>query len=640
MLAVVAGGSAVFSMTAAGARISDIPPPPSPRLDLVEMTSQGRINISPSSKYRYDLKLKAVVKGKASPTAVVKVMLSQYGSRGVSEPVPSPWIKLAPVKLKVKKRTASKTTYVGSVSWERLKAAGEQIPAGLSALLCINEATAVSGTTELPHSDLAAAHEQGSDCVSIKREGARSTDANALATAVLRKAKIEQSDSDGSFKLSYSAADLAVVQDRPARSAESFAFTALARGSRWRKLFNTTKPIVEVVADGAEDPVTVRLGAPKSLGKGRYQSSLTYLKDGKLDADVVNGKSLAVFSNLLPKLVRDSADCSIDPYAKDPGYIPNDADFIGSLQDAVVTAPKGKKHLQLESDQPLFFNWFVSKGDGCPAQFTKALDFNRLSARADWLEMFGNIEPNSVLVWRDKGSVQSFAFEQSRPKLDADTGKWVSRIKPLASTSSSSTKNARLSFIKRYGRTLDLNKAYLYMDSTNSVSYGGELWVLDNTAQIHYSVDDSYLELTFTFKPNGQSGWIGLGFAAFMFPADNIIVSLDNGTASAYDEYNPGIPTLPTFPNPLLDTDPVLKIEGESPYDNVDNVELVGSSFNNGVATVTVRRALQTFDIFDFQFEFQRMFHVVAAYQLTTPFSPYGQNAVHNAYFAGTWLFE
>jgi hypothetical protein len=85
--------------------------------------------------------------------------------------------------------------------------------------------------------------------------------------------------------------------------------------------------------------------------------------------------------------------------------------------------------------------------------------------------------------------------------------------------------------------------------------------------------------------------------------------------------YNPGIPTLPVFPAPLQDTDPLIKNIGASPLDNRNNLTNITGTNSNGVITISVQRKLQTGDIFDFQFQPRMQLNVVSAYNQSQPWN-------------------
>ena len=139
--------------------------------------------------------------------------------------------------------------------------------------------------------------------------------------------------------------------------------------------------------------------------------------------------------------------------------------------------------------------------------------------------------------------------------------------------------------------------------------------VVDANFQVEYEVSGSDLVLTFQLS-NNKTGWMAVAFNEFFFPADTIVVWYDEEQQEAYawDAYNPGVPTLPSFPTPLSDTDPLIVLQGGTPYDNQDNVELVSASSVNGVTTIQVSRPLITEDIFDIQIEPDHQFYAMSMY--------------------------
>ncbi len=179
------------------------------------------------------------------------------------------------------------------------------------------------------------------------------------------------------------------------------------------------------------------------------------------------------------------------------------------------------------------------------------------------------------------------------------------------------------------------------MDSTNSANLGGEVYVLDENFQIRYQVVGSQIEFQFSMY-NNFSGWMGLGFHEFMFPADTIVVWMDNAVPYVWDAYNPGIPTLTFFPGPSPDDNPIFEVPGASPYDNKENVEIVNSSVSNGVTSITVRRDLVTGDIFDFALSMDRPFRVVTAYNSEQGFinEPDANQPTHTAYGSAEWVLR
>ena len=102
-----------------------------------------------------------------------------------------------------------------------------------------------------------------------------------------------------------------------------------------------------------------------------------------------------------------------------------------------------------------------------------------------------------------------------------------------------------------------------------------------------------------------MNGWMTVVFNTFPFPADSIVAWWDPETNQAlvWDAYNPGIPTLPSFPSPLQDTDPTLNIPNGAPNDNQNNVKIIYASNQNGIIDIILQRPLITRDILDIQLE-------------------------------------
>ena len=148
-----------------------------------------------------------------------------------------------------------------------------------------------------------------------------------------------------------------------------------------------------------------------------------------------------------------------------------------------------------------------------------------------------------------------------------------------------------------------------------SLTISSNLWTVDENYQIFYSVVGTKLRLEFTLK-NGRDGWMGLGFNRFLFPTDTIVVWWDSETDSAvvWDAYNPGIPTLVSFPAPIRDDDPILSFPGSTPFDNKQNVEIVEASRTDDVITIVCERELITNDVYDFEIYQDREFYVWAGY--------------------------
>jgi len=103
----------------------------------------------------------------------------------------------------------------------------------------------------------------------------------------------------------------------------------------------------------------------------------------------------------------------------------------------------------------VFLNWFLSRGTGCGADCTGSMPA-KMPDKMQWRELFGDINPNSALPWRDGGITRVLEFEQSRPRLNRATGRWSAKIRPLADD---------------------------VMHSTNSVEYSGEYWVVETISR-------------------------------------------------------------------------------------------------------------------------------------------------------------
>jgi hypothetical protein len=163
---------------------------------------------------------------------------------------------------------------------------------------------------------------------------------------------------------------------------------------------------------------------------------------------------------------------------------------------------------------------------------------------------------------------------------------------------------------------------------------------VDKNYEIGYQVINDKLQITFILK-NNYNGWMGVGFNEFMFPADTIIAWWDKQTNQpiVWDSYNPGIPTLPSFPAPLQDNNPYMIIEGGSPLDNKQNVTIVSASNKDGVITIKTERKLVTGDIFDLQFELGRSYNIVAAYNKSQGFTnEFNANQpMHTSVGGGRW---
>lgn len=449
---------------------------------------------------------------------------------------------------------------------------------------------------------------------------------NELVTGVLGDVRL----STGKQKaLTYRFKKAAVFSDRPKRSAKTLDPDTLA-GRQWRRTFAASRPVVQLAVAGSDALVTAKLGRPERIGRHRFRSRISF-SGRELRPKAIRGRDLTFFATSRATEAQDSSCIDLD------GRIPNDADFIGELGRTTLTGHRGDKFLRLQSRQPRALHWFLSGGAGCERQFTGPLPFEKLTRKSDWLQLFGRIKPNSALVWETRRGSRSLEFEQGRPRWNPATGRWVSKVIPLGEGGESAKKRVR-QFIAQHGRRTAIRSGQLFMDSTNSVNDGGEVWVVDPNFRITYSVQDSNLQIQFVLK-NSMTGWMGVGFSEFMFPGDNIVVWMDEGEPVAWDAYNPGIPELASFPAPLQDTDPVLR-GSYGPLSNRDNVQILSSTVSGGVTTITVQRPLVTGDIFDYEFRIGQSLHVVAAYSERLGFvDEYdSMQPMHSNAGAGVWM--
>ena len=141
------------------------------------------------------------------------------------------------------------------------------------------------------------------------------------------------------------------------------------------------------------------------------------------------------------------------------------------------------------------------------------------------------------------------------------------------------------------------------------------LWRMDDNFSIEYTVTSNKIRFTFQLQ-NNKNGWMSVAFHEFEFPADTIVAWYDTetNTPRCLDYYNPGIPTIANFPSPMQDTNPIMKIEGGNPSNNINNVQLVEATNENGIVSITCERNLVTNDIFDAQFRRGMQLNVYGAY--------------------------
>ena len=167
----------------------------------------------------------------------------------------------------------------------------------------------------------------------------------------------------------------------------------------------------------------------------------------------------------------------------------------------------------------------------------------------------------------------------------------------------------------------------------------GQTLVVDYNFQVSIEVTGDVFRLTFEQRA-ATPGWMGLSFGRFMFPADTIVVWLQDGAPNAWDAYNPGIPTLEMFPAPAPDTYPVFVMPSGGPYDNRDNVTVVSGASVDGITTIVVERDLVTEDIFDMQITGNPQQPVCAAYSTLNWNAEVGVQPMHTAYACTLWQFS
>lgn len=609
-----------------------------PTLRSVGIANRAPINVNADARGAHrPLRVRAVVAGSGGAGVSVRVHLAQFDRRG-GRPTSQPSFTVQPVEVAPVRRSGSVTDYEAVVPWSKLRSAAASIPAGQSMLLCIWKVEAFSRGRELMRSPQVRGAASGQTCAQLHHRPGDTHGTNSLLTGVLGDVQMRRKSSKV-FLATYSADSFSYFRDRPERVSRSIAFADLAKRERWKRVFADMAPRVEVVLTGSARSATAILHRPEVLAADRYRSRVRFVGTDRFTAAQADGRDWSVFANPIPAAVPDPQNC----LKVDDGFVPDGADFIGDLRNTVVTARPGRGYLTLESDQPVFLSWFLSRGTGCGADYTASMP-PTMPGKKQWRELFGDINPNSALLWRDGATTRVLEFEQSRPRVNRATGRWSARIRPLSDNVMPSRASTGV-FIEDFGRRLEVESARIFMDSTNSVQYGGEYWVVDNNFQIRYFVQAQTQRMFLTFTMlNNNSGWMGLTFHEFMFPGDSIVAWWQGGASGGgqcLDLYNPGIPTLSNFPSPLQDTNPVLKYPGGSPYDNVDNVQVGESSNGGGTVSITCQRQLLTQDIFDFQIYPDQLFHVVAAYNTKSGWDDQynAQQPEHTAYGADVWGF-
>lgn len=608
-------------------------------VESVTIASGKSVNLNPhvAGEHR-GLKVRARVSGSTGESVTVRAQMAQYDSRGGQKVTPAR-ISLDSIPLRLVRTRDDVSTYVGMVSFADLQVAGARIAEGGKALLCLESVSAESGGSALPLSSEAVSDQGGTQCITVRHRRGGSKDVNSLYTGMLRD--VTMTKGAGALRyLTFGAEDLASFSDRPARAARTVPFADLATKSTWRRIFQRPNPVVEVALEGTTRHVPVRMAVPKEMGDGRYRAKIRFPTGSRLTPGEVAGQDLAFFASATPVDRPDPETCPAQSRALGEGHVPSGSDFVGSLAEATLTVEPGGESLRLESTDPLSFNWYRGAGYGCDSRRTGATDFTELADPTEWAALFGRILPNSALLWEDGDQTRVLEFEQDMPEFDADTGTWVSVVRPFFGDSVPSRSTVDR-FVREFGPSLSVSAPYLFMDATGSAVYGGGSWVMDENFSIQYHVQDNdVLNLTFQLL-NGLDGWMGLCFHEFMFPADCIVAWWDEDQPFAWDTYNPGIPTLPFFPSPVQDTDPMLVSPGGSPMDNKDNITQISGSNANDVLSISVQRPLITEDIFDFQIYPDQIFHVIGAYSADEIFDDVDDaiQPEHTAYGSDEWEF-
>ena len=125
-------------------------------------------------------------------------------------------------------------------------------------------------------------------------------------------------------------------------------------------------------------------------------------------------------------------------------------------------------------------------------------------------------------------------------------------------------------------------------------------WTIDSNFKIDYQVQGSAVNFVFTLS-NSKTGWMGMCFNEFMYPADCIVCQYNNNKGECFDSFNPGIKNVPYYPAPIVDTyqsstTPALSVTGTFGKDNLKSV--VGTKVNNQIV-ISVTRDLDTRDKYD-----------------------------------------
>lgn len=156
---------------------------------------------------------------------------------------------------------------------------------------------------------------------------------------------------------------------------------------------------------------------------------------------------------------------------------------------------------------------------------------------------------------------------------------------------------------------------------TTSTYSATEEWQIDNNFSVTHTLTDSTIQIEFVLR-NDKTGWMGLAFNEFSYPADTIIAwyDYDSSTAYCWDAFNPAFTDLDTFSSPIQDDDPLIESDEIDEGYNQNDVTVVSSSVSDGVTTIVCERDLLTGDAFDYQIRTDRQFHVWAGYNEDTGF--------------------
>lgn len=163
-----------------------------------------------------------------------------------------------------------------------------------------------------------------------------------------------------------------------------------------------------------------------------------------------------------------------------------------------------------------------------------------------------------------------------------------------------------------------------------------ETWTLNTDFSIDYSVSGDKLVLGFTLN-NGKSGWMGLCFNQFMYPADCIICQYNNNRGECFDSYNPGVTGVPFYPAPIVDTYSSstafsFNVAGNHGKDNLEGVS--GTNANNQIK-ISLSRKLNTLDKYDKEIICGNKYHIIAAYHNTQTWNSVAASAQTKHTFTG-----